>query len=158
MVPHHPILAFLARTVRLTQKQHLHVATTGHPVVKMPPKPEPTADQRKQMVPQLLLQVKEDAETTELRRVATISVASDFDIKSKTISRIWRRACQSCENPAIGAFQSLQARRWASEMRPRCCASSCRRSPVPQEKDSGQAIPSNWSALHESVQSESSQK
>ena len=55
----------------------------------MPPKPELSADQRKQMVSQRLLQVKEDTDPIVLRRGAILSVANNFDVsRSRTISKI----------------------------------------------------------------------
>jgi hypothetical protein len=72
----------------------------------MPPKPELTADQRKQIVSQLLLRLKDGIAPPELKRGALKEVANNFDVISKTISNIWKRALQSYEDPDIGAFRA----------------------------------------------------
>jgi hypothetical protein len=79
----------------------------------MPPNPELTSDQRKHMVSKLLLLVKEDTLPLQLKWGGLISNADIFDVTSRTISKIWKRAPQSFEDPTIRAFR-------ASPLKKRC--------------------------------------
>jgi hypothetical protein len=74
------------------------------PPVKMPPKPELTSDQRKQVVSQLLLLLKDGNQPPELKRGALTAVANNFDVRPRTVGKIWKRARLNFEDPTIGAF------------------------------------------------------
>lgn len=72
----------------------------------MPPKPELTADQRKQIVSHLLLEVKIGSDPPKLRLGELSSVAIKFEVSTNMISRIWKRARESYADPGIGAFRA----------------------------------------------------
>jgi hypothetical protein len=72
----------------------------------MPPKPDLTSDQRKQIVSQLLLLIKDGVGPPELKRGALKQVADNFNVQARTITAIWRRACQNYADPTIGAFRA----------------------------------------------------
>jgi hypothetical protein len=79
----------------------------------MPPKKELTADQRKQIVSQLLLLVKVGEPEQKLMRGALTDVAKNFDVTARMVGKIWKRAPQSFADPAIAAF-------WASPLKMNC--------------------------------------
>ena len=72
----------------------------------MPPKPELTSDERKQVVSQLLLLIKDGNQPPKLQRGALTTVANNFNVKPRTIGQIWKRARQNFEDPSIGAFHA----------------------------------------------------
>jgi hypothetical protein len=72
----------------------------------MPPKPDLTSDQRKQIVSQLLLLIKDGVAPPELKRGALKQVATNFNVQARTITTIWRRACQNYADPTIGTFSA----------------------------------------------------
>ena len=72
----------------------------------MPPKPELTSDQRKQVISHLLLLLKDGIAPPELKRGALTQVARNFDVRPKTIKKIWTRASQKFADPTIGAFRA----------------------------------------------------
>jgi hypothetical protein len=74
-------------------------------------KPEATSDQRKQIVSHLLLQVEHDTLPVKLKYGALKSTAIFFDISTRTISKIWKRARQSYDNPSIRAFRASPLKR-----------------------------------------------
>jgi hypothetical protein len=79
----------------------------------MPPKPELTSDQRKQVISQLLLSLEDGIHPPKLRCGALTQVANNFAVKARATSKIWERARQNYKDPAIGAF-------WASPLKKNC--------------------------------------
>jgi hypothetical protein len=65
----------------------------------MPPKPELMSDQRTQVVSQLLLLVKDGSQPPKLKRGALTSLANNFDVKPKTVRKMWVSARQNYEDP-----------------------------------------------------------
>ena len=72
----------------------------------MPPKPKLTSDERKQVVSQLLLLIKDGNQPPKLQQGALTTVANNFNVKPRTIGQIWKRAHQNFEDPSIGAFRA----------------------------------------------------
>jgi hypothetical protein len=72
----------------------------------MPPNKELTADQRKQIVSQLLLLIKEGDPEQNLMRGALKEVANNFNVNPQTVKRIWERGHQSFADPTIAAFRA----------------------------------------------------
>jgi hypothetical protein len=72
----------------------------------MPPKPELTSDQRKQVVSQLLLLIQDGDHPPKLKRGMLTMVANNFDMKPQTVGKIWKRAHLNYEDPSIGAFHA----------------------------------------------------
>jgi hypothetical protein len=69
------VLASLAQILYLFKNRHFHLATPGYPVVEMPQKPDLTTDQRKEIVSQFLLLVKENTLSVQLKWGLVISRA-----------------------------------------------------------------------------------
>jgi hypothetical protein len=76
----------------------------GSIVANMPCKKELTSDQRKQVVSQLLLLVKDGDPDQNLMRGVLKTVATNFNVTGPTVSKIWKRARQSFADPTIAAF------------------------------------------------------
>jgi hypothetical protein len=74
--------------------------------VNVPPKLDSTSDQRKQIVSQLLLLIKDGVGPPELKRGALKQVADNFNVQARTVTATWRRACQNHADPTIGAFRA----------------------------------------------------
>jgi hypothetical protein len=72
----------------------------------MPPKKELTSDQRKQIVSQLLLRVKQGHPDQKLMRGALSDVAKNFNVTGRTVGKIWKRARQSFADPTIASFRA----------------------------------------------------
>jgi hypothetical protein len=63
-------------------------------------------DQRKQIVSQLLLLVKEGGPEQKLVRGTLTDVAKNFNVTAQTVRMFWKRARQSFADPAIEAFRA----------------------------------------------------
>jgi hypothetical protein len=72
----------------------------------MPPKSDLTSAERKQIVSHLLLRVKADTHPVKLKWGALKSTAIFFNRSTKTMQRVWKRACLSYEEPSILAFRA----------------------------------------------------
>jgi hypothetical protein len=53
----------------------------------MPPKPELTSDQRKQVVSQLLLLIQDGDHPPKLKRGMLTTVANNFDVKAQMVGK-----------------------------------------------------------------------
>jgi hypothetical protein len=72
----------------------------------MPPKKELTADQRKQIVSQLLLLVKEGDPEQKLMHGALTDMAANFNVTARTVGKVGKRVRHSFTDPAIAAFRA----------------------------------------------------
>jgi hypothetical protein len=72
----------------------------------MPGKKELTSDQRKQIVSQLLLLVKEGHPEQKLVRGALTSIAKFFNVTAQMVGNVWKRARQSFVDPTVGSFRA----------------------------------------------------
>jgi len=68
-------------------------------------KPEMTSDQVKQIISQLISQVKHDHPDHKLKTGVLAQVANNFNIHVRTVSRIWKKARQNFNDPHIAAFR-----------------------------------------------------
>jgi hypothetical protein len=67
--------------------------------LNMPPKPELSSDQRKQIVSQLLLLIKDGVGPPELKRGALKQVADNFNVKATTLmlkALVMRKIYRQC--------------------------------------------------------------
>jgi hypothetical protein len=78
-----------------------------------------------------------------------LSTAIMFDMSTQMISKIWKRACQSYEDPFIRCQSSSKKKLWSTvEVQLQCCPRGyCSSSPKAQEIFFTEANRSNWSAL-----------
>jgi hypothetical protein len=72
----------------------------------MPPKPELTSDQGKQVVSQLLLLLQDGNQPPKLKHGALTMVTNNFNVKPQTAGKIWKRTRLNYEDPSIGAFHA----------------------------------------------------
>jgi hypothetical protein len=103
----HQISNFSALSLDIRETTDKPTTKIGDPPLNMPPKPELTSDQRKQVVSQLLLLLEHGVQPPKLRHGAlSTQVANNFAVKARATRKIWARARQNYGDPAIGAFRA----------------------------------------------------